>query len=141
MVMRSLCRHMNGRRTRAIRTSIMSVFPMLTKSVCSFVTKQVTWTLSGAPDTSRRRPNPSRHKDPQVQLVGLKLCVGPKIIALINLRPTGSRSRTRRGVLLRREYTVLSTHFCPIPGVPVPSPGTTKLLQKAPFQLVPQLTF
>jgi hypothetical protein len=67
MVMTGLCTHMNSRRTRAVRTSIMSTFPTLSKSVCSFVTKHVVWSISGAPDTSCRRPDPSRYKDPRVQ--------------------------------------------------------------------------
>jgi hypothetical protein len=39
MVMTSLCRHMNSRRSRAIRTSIMSVFPHVEQE-CMFVLSQ-----------------------------------------------------------------------------------------------------
>ena len=138
------CRHMNSRRTRAIRTSIMSVFPTVTKSVCSFVTKQVAWTLSGAPDTSWRRPDPSRYKDPQVQLVGMKLCEDPKIIDLINAHTMHfdqqalqvdpddgyfSNENIRSSPHLFFQYQVFLFQVL------------EQLLQKAPFQLVPQFTF
>jgi hypothetical protein len=39
MIMTSLSRHMNSRRSRTIRTSIVTAFPNLSKSVVSFVTK------------------------------------------------------------------------------------------------------
>jgi hypothetical protein len=68
IIMTSLCTHMNSRRARTIRTSLMSSFPNLSKSVCSFVMKHILWSLSGAPDTSCRRPDPSRYKDPEVQV-------------------------------------------------------------------------
>jgi hypothetical protein len=42
------------------------------------------WSLSGAPDTSCRRPDPSRYKDPQVRIVGIPLLGAPTIIALFN---------------------------------------------------------
>jgi hypothetical protein len=52
MIMTSLCRHMNSRRSKAIRASVLEAFPKLSKSVCSFVTKELLWRLSGAPVTS-----------------------------------------------------------------------------------------
>ena len=85
MIMTSLCRHFNSRRSRAIRLSVMAAFPLISKSVCSFVTKQILWMLSGDPDTSCRRPDASRYKDPQVQIVGIPLLGDPKIIDLINV--------------------------------------------------------
>lgn len=85
MVMTSLCRHTNSRRFRAILTSIKATFPTLNKSVSSFVTKQIMWTLSGAPESSYRKPNPLRYKDPKVRIVGIPLLEDPKILELINI--------------------------------------------------------
>jgi hypothetical protein len=92
MVMTSLCRHTNSRRFRAILTSIKATFPTLNKSVSSFVTKQVMWTLSGAPESSYRKPNPLRYKDPKVRIVGIPLLEAlaraqahPTILDLVNV--------------------------------------------------------
>jgi hypothetical protein len=84
MIMTSLSRHMSSRRSRTIQTSIVTAFPNEPKSVCSFVTKHILWSLSGAPDTSCRRPDPSRYNDTQVRIVGIPLLEDPKVVALIN---------------------------------------------------------
>jgi hypothetical protein len=81
--MTSLCTHMHSRRSRAIRTSIGSMFPTISKGIASFVTKHVLWATSGAPSTSFRRPVPSRYKDPQVR--STSLLEDPGVIGLIRL--------------------------------------------------------
>jgi hypothetical protein len=143
MVMTSLCRHMNSRRFQAIRTSIMSVFPMLNKSVCSFVAKQVLWTLSGAPYSSCRRPDPVRYKDQRVQSVGIPLLDDPAIIDLINTHTSRfdhrdleidpddgyfSDENIKSSPHIFFQYQVFLFQ------------GLEQILHKAPFQLVPQFT-
>jgi hypothetical protein len=83
--MTDMCRHMLSRRTRAVQTAITAIFPKLHKSVCSFVTKHVLWTISGAPETSCRRPDASRYKHPQVQTTGSLLLSDPRTLDLIRL--------------------------------------------------------
>jgi hypothetical protein len=69
MMINSLWMHMDARRYRAIHTSIKSLmcFPegSLTKKMCksvyNFMTKHVMWEISGAPETSFQKPNPSRY--------------------------------------------------------------------------------
>ena len=144
MVLTSLCTHMNSRRTRAIRTSIMSVFPTLTKSVCSFVTKWVTWTLSGAPDTSYRKPNPLRYKDEKVRLVGVPLLEDPRIIHLINVHIDRFDHRTLEidpdDGYFSKENIKSSPHVFFQYQVFL-FQELEHILLKAPFQLVPQFSW
>ena len=69
MMMNSLWMHMDKRMYRAIHVSIKSfnLFSEKTftkkelKSVYSFMTKQVMWEVSCSPETSYRKPNPSKY--------------------------------------------------------------------------------
>jgi hypothetical protein len=141
MVMTNLCTHMKSRCYKAIRTSIMSLFPQLNKSVCSFVTKHVLWTLSGAPDTSCRRPDPLRYKDDQVRIVGIPLLDDPTIIDLIHTHTDQfhrqdlkidpddgyfSDENMKSSPHIFFQYQVFLFQVL------------EQILQKAPFQLVPQ---
>jgi hypothetical protein len=143
MIMTSLRRHTNSRRSRAIRTSILTAFPNLPKSVCSFVTKHMLWSLSGAPDTSCRRPDPSRYKDPRVRVVGIPLLGDPTIIALINTHTAQFDHRTLTidpddGYF--SDDNIQSSPHVFFQYMTFLFKVLEQILLKAPFQLVPQFT-
>jgi hypothetical protein len=143
MVMTSLCRHMNSRRSRAIRISIMNMFPKLSKSVCSFLTKQILWSLSGAPTTSCRRPDPSRYTDPQVRIVGISLLEDPKIIELINAHTDQFQHRTLDidpddGYF--SDENIKNAPHVFFQYLKFLFQAMENILLKAPFQLIPQFT-
>ena len=140
MVMTSLCRHTNSRRFRAILTSIKATFPTLNKSVSSFVTKQVMWTLSGAPESSYRKPNPLLYKDPKVRIVGIPLLKDPKILELIKIHSGRFDHRALKidpdEGYFSKENITSSPHLFFNYQVFL-FQVLEQILQKTPFQLVP----
>ena len=171
MMINSLWMHMEKRQYNAIKESIQAAFPesslppatfrksedeedlhcasdrkTILKSIHHFMTKQVVWAVSGAPDASLRKPNPNKYKNHRALMKNIivPLCEETVIQDLIQLHQShfDHRGEIKRNkhygyfgeVSIKKHPNIFFRYLTFL------FQSLNKPDKKAPFQLVPQYT-